>query len=79
MRNYKDTPRQRGTNTQKALLVEGVVGIGKRRREGIIENSACLVEVDTMLCVVGDRLVRVPLENHVGSLQRNPSTSLPNS
>ena len=72
MRNYKDTPRQGGTDGEVALLVHRVVWVRKCRRERIIEDSSSLVKVDAVLREIGGSLLGIPLKNHAGSLLRIP-------
>ena len=76
MRNYKDTPRHGGTDGEVALLVYGMGWVGKRSREGIIEDGSSFVKVDPVLREIGGSLLGVPLQNHAGSLLRIPLSAV---
>ena len=70
MPHYKDTPRSRQADGQEALFADRVIRIGKCRRERVIEDCASFVKVDAVLPEIGGSLLRVPLEDHSGSLLR---------
>jgi hypothetical protein len=45
-----------------ALLLAGVIGVGKQKRQWVTKRRDGFFEVDAVLAEVGRRLVRVPLE-----------------
>src|SRR6266849_3822804 len=80
MRNHKDTPGERQPDGDVPQLVDRVRRVRDSGRQWVIEDGACLVEINAVLLEVCGSFLGIPLEDHDGSLRyRSDWLGLPNT
>ena len=62
-------------NEYISLFAGGMLGIGDRNRQWVVERRYCLAKADTMLLIVGRRFARVPFEPKPQSSPRTKPSS----